>query len=193
MTASTETTTVIATTPSRGWLIGFGIVTAVAGICILVWPKAAVATVAVIVGLQLIVVGIIRMVTAVTQDIESGGLRALYLFLGLLLLIVGILCLRAPFHTAAVLVLLFGVSWIVNGVIEVFSGFTGGGGWIIVSGAVSLVAGIVVLAYPAPSALAIVWLFGISLIAIGLVATIGAIMARPKESFATGEAESGRG
>lgn len=188
-------TAVISTKPSRGWWIGFGLVAAVAGICILVWPRAAVVTVAIIVGLHLIIAGIIRMVTAVTRDIESGSLRALYLFLGLLLLIVGILCLRAPFHAAAVLVLLFGVSWIVNGVIEMFDGFTGGGGWVIISGAVSLVAGIVVLAYPAPSARALVWLFGISLIAIGLVTTIGAIMSRsrPQRSFAAGEAAGSRG
>src|SRR5262245_14215080 len=136
---------------SRGWAIGLGLLTVVAGTCVLVWPKAAVVTVAVIVGLQLIVAGIVRMATALTRDIDSGGMRVLFLLLGLLLLIVGILCLRSPFHTVALLVLLFGLSWIVNGVIEVFGGFSGGGGWIVVSGVVSLVAGIVVLAYPAPS------------------------------------------
>ena len=158
---------------SRGWLIAFGLVTVVAGICILVWPKAAVVTVAIIVGLELIVAGVIRMATALTGDDESGGMRALFLFLGLLLLIVGILCLRAPFQAAAILVLLFGLTWIVNGVVELFVGFSGGGAWVVVSGVVSLVAGIVVLAYPAPSVRALVWLFGISLVAIGLVTFVG--------------------
>lgn len=193
--SSMDARTVISMKPSRGWWIGFGSVTAVAGICVLVWPRAAVVTVAIIVGLHFIVAGIIRMVTAVTRDIESGSLRALYLFLGLLLLIVGILCLRAPFHAAAVLVLLFGLSWIVNGVIELFDGFTGGGAWVLISGAVSLVAGIVVLAYPAPSGRVIVWLFGIALIVIGLTTTVGAIVGRPRpeKSFAAGDASGVRG
>ena len=148
------------------------------------------ATVAVIVGVHLIVAGIVRIVTAVTRDIETGSLRALYLLLGLLLLIVGLLCLRSPFRATAVLVLLFGLSWIFNGVIELFHGFMGGGGWTIVSGVVSLVAGIVVFAYPAPSVRGMVWLFGIALIAIGLVTTLGAIVARPRPqgSFVAGDA-----
>ncbi len=188
-----STITAILGKPSRGWTIGFGLVTAVAGVCILVWPRAALATVAIILGLQLIVAGIVRMVTAVTRDIDSGTTRALYLLLGLLLLVVGILFLRSPFRTVAVLVLLFGLSWVVNGVIELIHGFTGGGGWLIVSGAVSLVAGIVVLAYPEPSVRTMVWLFGIALIAIGLVTTVGAIVARPERSFAAGEASAASG
>lgn len=193
--SSTSVRTVISGKPSRGWRIGFGLVTAVAGICLLVWPEAAVVTVAIIVGLHLIVAGIVRMVTAVTRDIDSGSMRTLYLLLGLLLLVVGILCLRSPFRATAVLVLLFGLSWIVNGVIEVFHAFTGGGGWLIFSGAVSLLAGIVVLAYPAPSVRTMVWLFGIALIVIGLVTTVGAIVAqpRPKGSSTAGDAGGVRG
>jgi uncharacterized membrane protein HdeD (DUF308 family) len=143
----------------------------------LVWPEATVLTVAVILGIQLIVAGIVRIVTALTQDIDSGATRALYLLLGLLLVIVGILCLRSPFRATAILVLLFGLSWIVNGVIEMFHGATGGGGWLIASGALSLVAGIVVLAYPAPSVLTMVWLFGVALIAIGVMAIVSGVLA----------------
>ncbi len=168
--------TVISTSPSRGWRIGFGLVTVVAGVLILVWPGAAVLTVAIILGIHLIVAGIYRTVTALTHDIDNGALRTLYLLLGLLLIVVGILCLRSPFRATAVLVLLFGLSWIVNGVIELFHGVNGGGGWTIASGLVSLLAGIVVLVYPAPSVLATVWLFGIALIAIGATVTVGTIV-----------------
>jgi uncharacterized membrane protein HdeD (DUF308 family) len=114
-------------------------------------------------------------VTALTRHIDSGRTRALYLILGLFLVAAGTWCLVLPFPAAAFLVLLFGLSWVVNGVIELIHGFTGGGGWTIASGAVSLVAGIVVLAYPAPGVLALAWLFGLALIAIGLTVTIGAM------------------
>jgi uncharacterized membrane protein HdeD (DUF308 family) len=170
--------TVISTSPSRDWRIGFGLVTVIAGVLILVWPGAAVITVAIILGIHLIVAGIYRTVTALTHDIDNGALRALYLLLGLLLIVVGILCLRSPFRATAVLVLLFGLSWIANGMIELFHGVNGGGGWMIASGMVSLLAGIVVLVYPAPSVLAMVWLFSIALIVIGATATVGAMVSR---------------
>ena len=184
--------TVFSGKASRGWRVGFGLVTAIAGVLIIAWPEIALVTVAVILGLHLIVAGIVRMVTAITRDIDTGTMRTLYLLLGLLLLVVGILCLRSPFRAAAALMLLFGLSWIVNGVIELFHGLTGGGGWTIVSGVVSLAAGIVVLAYPTPSIRTMVWLFGIALIAIGLVTTVEAVVARsrPRRSFAPGDADT---
>jgi uncharacterized membrane protein HdeD (DUF308 family) len=172
----TATRTVISAGQSRGWKIGFGALTLVAGVLMLIWPDATVLVVAVILGIQLIVAGIVRIVTALTEDID-GGTRALYLLLGLLLVVVGIFCLRSPFHATAILVLLFGLSWIVNGVIEMFHGVTGGGGWLIVSGAISLLAGIVVLAYPTPSVVAMVWLFGIALIVIGVMAIVSGVVA----------------
>jgi uncharacterized membrane protein HdeD (DUF308 family) len=144
-------------------------------VLILVWPDAAVVTVAIIVGIHLIVAGIVRAVTAVTRDAGNAALRALYLVLGLLLVAAGLLCLRSPFHATALLVVLFGLSWLVNGGIELFHGLTGGGGWTAVSGAVSLAAGVVVLAYPAPSARAMVWLFGLALVAIGLTIVVAAV------------------
>jgi uncharacterized membrane protein HdeD (DUF308 family) len=168
--------TVISTRPSRGWRIAFGVLTVIAGVLILVWPGAAVLTVAIILGIHLIIAGVLRAVTALTRDIDSGRTRALYLILGLLLVAAGTLCLVLPFPAAALLVLLFGLSWVVNGVIELIHGFTGGGGWTIASGAVSLAAGIAVLAYPAPGILALAWLFGLALIAIGLTVTVGAMI-----------------
>jgi uncharacterized membrane protein HdeD (DUF308 family) len=166
---------VISARLSRGWRVGFGLVTVVAGVLILGWPDAAVLTVAIILGIHLIIAGIYRTVTALTQDID-GTARALYLLLGLLLIVAGILCLRSPFRATAILVLLFGLSWIANGVIELFHGVSGGGGWTIVSGMVSLLAGVVVLVYPAPSVLTMVWLFGIALIVIGATAAVDAVI-----------------
>lgn len=177
---SSGVTVVFSTKPSRVWRTGLGLVTAATGLLILVWPDAAVVTVAIIVGIHLIAAGVIRAVTAVTRDVGDGVVRALYLLLGLLLVVAGLLCLRSPFHATAVLVVLFGVCWLVNGGIELFHGVTGGGGWTAASGAVSLVAGIVVLAYPAPSARAMVWLFGLALVVIGLTMVVSAVAGRSR-------------
>ncbi|WP_026421683.1 HdeD family acid-resistance protein [Actinokineospora inagensis] len=180
---ATETTAeprVLSARPSRGWRIFFGLVTVAAGVAILVWPGVAVVTVAVILGIHFIVAGAYRSVTALTRDIDNTALRVLYLLLGLLLVVVGLLCLRSPWQASAVLVVLFGLSWVVNGVVEMFHGVNGGGGWTIASGVISLLAGLVVLIYPAPGLAAIVWLFGVSLVVIGGTVTISGAAAKTR-------------
>lgn len=159
---------------SRGLRIAFGVVTAVAGVLILAWPGGTLVAVAVLLGIQLIVGGVFRAITAFTFPADGVAARILFLLLGVLLVIVGILCLRAPLQTIAVLVLLFGLSCIVSGTLEAFHGFTGGGGWAIASGIVGILVGIVVLSYPVSSVNTLIWLFGIALVVIGLTSIIGA-------------------
>jgi uncharacterized membrane protein HdeD (DUF308 family) len=159
---------------SRGLRIAFGVVTAVAGGLILAWPGGTVVAVAVLLGIQLIIGGVVRAVTAFTFDADSVAARILFLLLGILLVIMGILCLRSPLQTIAVLVMLFGLSCIVSGALELFHGFTGGGGWAIASGLVGVLVGIVVLSYPVSSVSTLIWLFGIALVLIGLTSVIGA-------------------
>ncbi|HWM02273.1 MAG TPA: DUF308 domain-containing protein, partial [Actinophytocola sp.] len=81
----------------------------------------------------------------------------------------------APLRTIAMLVLLFGLSCIVSGALSLFHAFTGGGGWVIVSGVVSIVMGIVVLSYPVSSVTTLIWLFGIALVALGLTEVVSAL------------------
>lgn len=170
LNSSTRVKVVISTRPAHGWRAGLGLFTAATGLLILMWPRMAVATVAVIVGAHLVVAGAVRAVTALRKD---GGLRTLYLILGLLLVVAGLLCLRSPFHATAVLVVLFGACWVVNGGIELFHGVSGGGGWLSASGAVSFASGVVVLTYPAPTAHVMIGLFGLALVAIGLMTFVG--------------------
>lgn len=157
------------------WLrLAFGVVTAVAGVLIIAWPGGTLVAVAVLLGLQLIVGGVFRAITAFTFPADGVAARILFLLLGILLVVLGILCLRAPLQTIAVLVLLFGLSCIVSGSLELFHGFTGGGGWAIASGVVGILVGIVVLSYPVSSVSTLIWLLGIALVVLGLTVIIGA-------------------
>lgn len=158
--------------PSRSWRIGLGGFTILTGVVILAWPGAAIVTIAIIVGVHLVVAGVVLAGTAFAREKTA---RLLYFLLGVLLVLAGLLCFRSPFHATTLLVVLFGVTWLVNGVVELFHGLTGGGGWVAVAGAVSVVAGVAVLAYPAPGARVLVWLFGVSLLAIGLAELVGAL------------------
>jgi uncharacterized membrane protein HdeD (DUF308 family) len=161
---------------TRTMRAALGVVTAVAGGLILACPGGTLVAVAVVVGIQLIVVGVFRAVTAFTFAVDSVAARVLFLLLGILLVVLGIVCLRSPQRTIALLVLLFGISCVISGALELFHGFTGGGGWAIASGIVSVLIGIVVLAYPVTSVSTMVWLFGIGLVVIGLTALFGAFV-----------------
>ncbi|WP_069162817.1 HdeD family acid-resistance protein [Nocardia altamirensis] len=50
--------------PGRGWSVFFGLITVIAGIVLIVWPLSSVATLAVVVGVWLIVLGVMEVVVA---------------------------------------------------------------------------------------------------------------------------------
>jgi uncharacterized membrane protein HdeD (DUF308 family) len=170
---------------SRWLRLAFGVVTAVAGLLILSWPGGTLVAVAVLLGLQLIAGGVFRAVTAFTFPADGVAARILFLLLGVVLVVLGILCLRAPLQTIAVLVLLFGLSCVVSGALELFHGFTGGGGWAIASGVVGVLVGIVVLSYPVSSVSTLIWLLGLGLVAVGLTVVIGAFAPSRRKAAAT--------
>jgi uncharacterized membrane protein HdeD (DUF308 family) len=157
---------------SRGWLVAFGLLTLIAGILVLLWPGQSILVLAVVLGIWLLVAGIFRLVTAIAVDDVQGGTRVLIAALGVLAILVGVLCLARPFQTATGLALLLGAFWVIGGVIETFHGIAGhppGRAMVIIGGVVSVIAGIVVLAYPGASLVVLTWLFGIALIVFGVI------------------------
>ncbi|GAA0264807.1 HdeD family acid-resistance protein [Saccharothrix mutabilis subsp. mutabilis] len=154
--------------------ITFGVVTVAIGVAVLVWPGITLLAAAVLFGVQLLVTGVFWLVSSFTAHTRGGGYRVLMGVAGLLALLGGILALRAPFQTVAVLALILGATWVIGGVAEVFHGF-GASGWAVFSGVVTLVAGIVVLVAPLSSAVALAWLLGIALVVLGVVSVAGAV------------------
>jgi uncharacterized membrane protein HdeD (DUF308 family) len=156
-----------------GWVLFFGIVTVGLGIVVLIWPDKTIVVVAVLFGIQLVIAGIFRFVSALAIDDASGGTRALLALLGVLAFIVGIYALRHVNVTIAALALLLGIFWIVNGLIELFTAIghreMPGRGWTIILALLSIVAGIVVLAYPDISLVALAIVLGIWLVALGVI------------------------
>lgn len=173
---------------SRGWLVAFGLLTLVAGILVLLWPGQSILVLAVILGIWLLVAGVFRLVAAIAIDEVQGGTRVLIAALGVLSILVGLLCLARPFQTATGLALLLGAFWVVGGVIETFHGIAGrtsGRALAIISGLISVIAGIVVLAYPGASLIVLTWLFGIALIVFGAMFVGGGLTGLSGTSTAT--------
>lgn len=64
--------------PGRGWQGFFGVITAIAGVVLIVWPVESVATLAWVAGIWLVVLGIMEMITAigVRKDAKDLGVPA---------------------------------------------------------------------------------------------------------------------
>jgi uncharacterized membrane protein HdeD (DUF308 family) len=166
------------TTLSRawGWVLFFGIVTLVAGLMTVAWPDETILVVAILVGIQLFVSGIFRLVAAFTD--EGEGHRAWWAILGLLSIAVGIMCLRNLFVTIAALTLVLGIVWVIQGITEFFAGVMGSAPhrtWTIFMGIIGFIAGVVVLTYPFTSILAVAWVFGVWLIFYGVMQIVVAL------------------
>jgi uncharacterized membrane protein HdeD (DUF308 family) len=148
-----------------GWALAFGIITVLIGIAALVWPGRTLVVVAVLFGIQLIVMGIFRFAAAIASDDLSGGRRVLLALLGVLSLIIGLYAVRHIFITLLALALLLGIFWIVSGAVELFMALSHRElphrVWNAVMGIISVLAGIVLLIYP-----------GISLLVLAVVVSV---------------------
>ena len=101
---------------------------------------------------------------------------------GLLLVVIGVVLIRHLNLTVALVGLVIGITWIVQGVAALLTGLSGSAGerrgWWIFFGLISLIAGIVVTAVPTTSVTVLAVLVGIWFIITGLMQIIGGFMQR---------------
>ena len=165
---------------SWGWVLAFSVATLILGVLVMAWPSATVKLVALLFGLQLFVGGLFSLVRAFTRGGE--GSRVLLAVLGVLGILVGIFVLRHLFQTVVILVILLGVYWVLHGIIEFFVAIDQRGaparGLNAAMGILSFIAGVVVLSWPSPTLLVLVWVLGVWLVVYGLVGIAGAFMVR---------------
>ncbi len=156
---------------AREWpaIMVVGLLTLGLGVAVMVWPSETLTVVSVLLGLQLLVFGLFRLVGAFATDVAAPGLVG---FVGILGIVAGVIVLRNPFETAAVLAAILGAVWIVGGLIEIIDAmsnkYVDGRGWLALAGLVSVVAGAVVVAWPAPTVTVIAWIAGLYLVIFGL-------------------------
>ena len=162
--------------------MALGIISLLAGGAVLAWPGRTLIVVAVLFGIQLVVTGIFRFVAAFASEDLTGGTRVLLAVLGVLSLIIGLYAVRHVLVTLLALALLLGIYWIVNGAVELFMALSAhrvpGRGWIVVMGVLSVLAGLLVLVYPAISLLTLVVVLSVWLLVLGLMKITLAIRAR---------------
>jgi uncharacterized membrane protein HdeD (DUF308 family) len=166
---------------ARQWttVLFVAIITVALGVIILVWPDKTLGLLSVLVGIQLLLFGLYRLMRAFADDAISPGFSAL---VGILGMVVGVVVLRNPFETVVVLATLLGVLWIVIGAIDVLSAIADSSvsDRLLVGlvGLVTAVAGIVVVSWPGPSVTVVAVVAGIYLVVIGLLLAIQAVSLR---------------
>ena len=172
---------------ASGWqaTLLVGIITFVLGLIVTLRPSGSLNVIAVLLGLLMIVSGLFHLFRVFGSGEEH---RVWHGIAGLLLVVIGVVLIRHLHLTVALVGLIIGLSWIVEGVAALISAFSGdsreGRGWWIFFGIVTLIGGIVITAWPVESVTAIAVLIGIWFIILGLIEIVGGIMLRSAENKA---------
>jgi uncharacterized membrane protein HdeD (DUF308 family) len=154
---------------ARTLLVSAGVIGVVAGVLVLAWPGATILVLALLLGINLILTGLVSTISAVTDDFTVGE-RILAALFGLVSVLAGVVVVARPVRSAVVVAAVVGAFWIVGGVADVARGVAGltySRALTLLSGLISLAAGITVLAWPGPSVLVLVWISGLWMIAFG--------------------------
>jgi len=168
---------------SLWWLfVVFGVITLAAGIILIFWPGPSLVTIAVIIGIFLLVDGVIEVIASIAGKGEGRGLVAM---LGVLSIIAGLILVKHPFSALAALVIIVGIWFIVSGVARFVAAFSDSEyrGTNIAVGLLDVVAGIVVLAWPDLSLKTLAVLAGIIFVIRGCAFVYGGLQIRklPKD------------
>ena len=155
----------------------FGIIAIILGILAMVAPVITGLSIALLLGLLVVVGGIVRLVWAFQAGSLGEGI--LKFLLAGLTLVCGMLLVANPLFASGFLTILLALYFIVDGVSEIAVGMGSKRGWFIFAGAVSILLGVLLWAqFPLSGAWALGILLGLKLIFIGLIMIMGGSAAR---------------
>ncbi len=156
-----------------------GVLSVILGAMVLAWPGKSILVAGVLFGAYLLVTGISQVIMAFSLDVTAGG-RVLLFISGAAALILAVLAFRHFGEGYAILLLAIwiGVGFVFRGVATTVAAVSDptlpGRGWQIFIGVISLIAGVVVIAYPFQSILTLAIVVGVWLIVIGFLEVVSA-------------------
>jgi uncharacterized membrane protein HdeD (DUF308 family) len=156
-----------------------GALTLILGVVVSFHPSGSLNVLAVLLGILMILSGIFHLI----RVFDPQELRRVWLGIaGLMFIVVGVILIRHLHLTRAIIGLIIGITWIVQGLAALIGGISSdareGRAWWIAFGVISLIAGIVVAATPASSLNVLAVLLGIWFIIMGIFEIIGGLMLR---------------
>lgn len=171
------------------WAVVRGVLAIVFGIIAMVSPIGTAIVLAIVIGIFAIVDGIIDLIDAFRHRGTSGvGLRV---FLGIISLLFGIILLVWPGKTIAFMVILIAIWSIVIGVLQIIANISirkeapGAWVWGVISGALGVIFGILVLVWPGIGLVTLIWLVGIWAIVFGIALIVLGFQVRKASKSAT--------
>jgi uncharacterized membrane protein HdeD (DUF308 family) len=153
-----------------GWIIALGVVYIVAGIIALGSVVLATVATVFVVGIMMVIAGVAEVINAF--QIKTWGKFLFWLLLGALYIVAGFLTFENPLLAAAIFTLFLGISLIASGIMRIVLAFGMQQAmpwiWVLLSGVITILLGLVIVAHWPVSSLYILGLFlGIDLVIAG--------------------------
>jgi len=153
-----------------GWIVALGVVYVIVGLVALGSVVTATVASVLVVGIMMVVAGIAEVISAF--QVRTWGKFALWLLLGALYILAGIATLQNPLLAAVLLTFLLGIALVVSGGMRLILAFSMKESvpwiWVVVSGAITLILGLVILArWPISSVYVLGLFLGIDLVIAG--------------------------
>ncbi len=156
-----------------------GVLTLILGVIVSFHPSGSLNVVAVLLGILMILSGIFHLVRVFDQDERH---RIWVGIAGLLFIVIGVVLIRHLHLTVAIIGLVIGITWIVQGLTALIGGLAGGAqegrAWWIAFGVISVIAGIVVVSTPVTSINVLAVLLGIWFIVMGIFEIVAGFLLR---------------
>lgn len=154
-----------------GWIVALGVVYVIAGLIALSSVVFATKVTVFVVGIMMLISGIAEVINAF--QFKSWGKFLLWLLLGALYILAGLVTFENPLLAAAILTLVLGAALVVSGVMRIILAFgmREGISWtsLVLSGVVTLLLGVIILAHwPVSSLFVLGVLLGVDLLIIGI-------------------------
>jgi uncharacterized membrane protein HdeD (DUF308 family) len=153
-----------------GWIVALGVVYLVAGVIAL--GSVVTATIASVwlVGIMMLLAGVFEVIHSF--QIKTWGRFLFWLALGVLYIIAGFVAFDNPLLTAVWLTLILGAALVASGIMRIFLAFNMKGGtpwgWVVASGVITLLLGIIILIHWPVSSLYVLGIFlGVDLVFAG--------------------------
>jgi uncharacterized membrane protein HdeD (DUF308 family) len=154
-----------------GWIVALGIIFMLAGVIALGSVVMATIWAVTIVGIMMIMAGVAELIAAFS--VKDWGKAAFLGLVGVLYVAAGVIAFMNPFEAATILTLFLGIALVFGGLVRMFLAWNmreagKPWGWIVVSGIISVLLGLMIIAKWPYSSFYVLGIFlGIDLIFIG--------------------------
>lgn len=159
--------------------VAVGVIALIFGIIAFAWPGITLLTLTILFGSFALLMGFFSLFTGIMGG-EMKQARWLFVVQGILGIVIGIIALAWPGMTLLVLAYLIGAWAMVFGIFEIIAGIWTpqeaigafnkmSKGLLLVSGLLSLIFGILIILYPEPGLVAIIWIIAAYAIILGVI------------------------